>query len=865
MNRLLFSLLFSLMALTAFSQRIEGTITDARTGERLAFANVYYERGATTQSNINGDYFIEFKQRKLTVSLVGYKTQTFRLTAARRLDIRLEPSSENELGEAVVKGRKDKYSRKNNPAVDLMRKVIAAKKESDLRQHDYYSYDKYSKLTFALNNVSEKMFTEGILKRFSVLQDNVETCNETGKRILPVSIDETVSQEIYRRQPRSEKSIVQGKQTTGFNTLFNTGDLLTEVLNDCFADVNIYEDNIRLLKLQFISPLGGNTAINFYRYFIVDTLDMNGEKTIELNFTPNNPQDVGFSGALYIAADSTYRVVKADLTLPKKSDVNYVDNMRIIQDFKRLESGEQFLVRDDMIVEMQVVSFVQALMVRRITENSNLSFAALPDKTFKFRGDKMTAANATIRPAEFWRQYRANDPMSESEERMQEIMGQVGQVKGFRGILWVAKAFIENFVETTTDPKKGSKFDVGPVNTTFSYNFVDGFRLRAGGQTTANLNPHLFFRGYVAYGFKDRRVKGLGEVTYSFLPKAYLPREFPVNNLTFTYNNDVMAPSDRFLPTDKDNVFTSLKWTKVNHMLYYTYFRLLWDREWENNLRLNVRLNHEKDEPTAALFYQPLDGRGAPSNDPSRRLHHLNTTDLTLSLTFQPGATWMNTKQRRYMINKDVPVFSLSHTIGLRGVLGSDYTYNLTEASIYKRFWLGSWGKIETRLAGGVQWNKVPYPLLIMPRANLSYILQTNMFNLINNMEFLNDRYASLMLSWDFNGKIFNRIPLLKHLKWREYIGCNMLWGTLTDKNNPTLARHASDNKLFYFPGEFQPDGSFRYLSSVMDKRTPYIEVFAGVHNIFKILHVEYVRRLTYLNIPKRHQWGIRAMLRVSF
>ena len=174
-----------------------------------------------------------------------------------------------------------------------------------------------------------------------------------------------------------------------------------------------------------------------------------------------------------------------------------------------------------------------------------------------------------------------------------------------------------------------------------------------------------------------------------------------------------MAPSDRFLPTDKDNVFTALKWTKVNHMLYYTYFRLLWDREWENNLRLNVRLNHEKDEPTAALFYQPLDGRGAPSNDPSRWLHHLNTTDLTLSLTFQPGATWMNTKQRRYMINKDVPVFSLSHTIGLRGVLGSDYTYNFTEASIYKRFWLGSWGKIETRLAGGVQWNKVPYPLLI--------------------------------------------------------------------------------------------------------------------------------------------------------
>ena len=139
------------------------------------------------------------------------------------------------------------------------------------------------------------------------------------------------------------------------------------------------------------------------------------------------------------------------------------------------------------------------------------------------------------------------------------------------------------------------------------------------------------------------------------------------------------------------------------------------------------------------------------------------------------------------------------------------------------------------------------------------------MFSLIDNMEFLNDRYVSLMVSWDMNGKIFNRIPLLRKLKWREMIGCNVLWGMLTDKNNPLLERNAGDSRLYYFPGHFNADGTFSYLSSPMDRHTPYVEVFAGIHNIFKILHVEYVRRLTYVDRPDTDKWGIRLMMRITF
>jgi len=235
--------------------------------------------------------------------------------------------------------------------------------------------------------------------------------------------------------------------------------------------------------------------------------------------------------------------------------------------------------------------------------------------------------------------------------------------------------------------------------------------------------------------------------------------------------------------------------------------------------------------------------------------HSIRTTEASFEILFAPGQTFINTKQRRLPINLDAPVYTISHTIGFKGILGGDYRYNFTEASIYKRFWMNSWGKIDCHLRGGIEWNKVPYPLLIMPAANLSYIIEDETFNLINNMEFLNDRYASLDVSWDLNGKIFNRIPLLKKLKWREYLGVKCLWGSLSDKNNPALAQNKGDNQLMAFP-----EGC-----SVMDNNRPYVELVAGVHNIFKVMHVEYVRRLNYLNLPTAHKQGIRFMFRLTF
>ena len=864
MNRCLLIVFCMFLYVSAFAESITGRVVDAKTGMALPYVNIHYEgRTVGSNSDYEGKFsIVKLVGSKLTFSYVGYTRLTLKVVAdSTTLNVKLSPTN-LVFSEAVVKAKKKKYTRKDNPAVELMKKVIAAKNARSVKLHDFFSYDQYRKTTLSINEFTEKVFDDTKFKNMPFLKNHVEVCPETGKLILPVSITEESSKYIYRKQPATEKTIVNGKREEGVNQLIQTGDIMDMLISDCFTDVDIYKENVRLLQYPFISPISTHFAISFYHFYIADTLMVDKDKCIEVDFSPANPQDFGFTGSLYIFNDSTYRVRKATLNIPRRSDVNYVENLNVDQEFISLPTGEQVLASDKMIVQLKLADFMSKFQVERSTYYNNYSIEEIPKKTFKFLGPQYTDPNAMMRDEAYWDSKRPVK-LTKSEDTMDEMIKGIQSMKHFKIAMLVIKAFIENFVETSTDPKHPNKVDFGPVNTTITQNFVDGLRLRLSGQTTANLNPHLFAKGYLAYGFKDNRWKGMGEMTYSFNEKAYLPREFPMHNLTATYQSDVMSPSDKFMPTDKDNVFTSLKWSKVDQMMYFNRFRLKYEKEFQNGFRIEADYQRERDEGAGKLFYQALNGVGTPSVNVTDHIKYLNTSDLRLGVYFQPHAKYVNTKQRRLTINRDSPCFSLYHTVGFNGFLGGDHTYNLTEAGIYSRFWVPSAGKIDIHLNGGVQWNKVPFPLLIMPAADLSYIIEDETFSMINNMEFLNDRYASMMFSWDLNGKIFNRIPLLRKLKWREYLGCNVLWGTLSDKNNPF--KNTNDSHLYYFPGHFNSDGSFDYSSFVMDSNKPYVELIAGVHNIFKILHVEVVRRMNYLDLPTAKKWGVRFMLRMTF
>jgi hypothetical protein len=836
------------MAQTMTAQ-ITGEIVDASDGGPIPYASaVYRGNKSAVSSNAEGKFTIERHNGwRLTISSVGYIPQVINISSntPSHLVVRLKPESKMLKEVTISSKRSTKYSRKNNPAVDLMRKVIAAKKESNLENHDYYQYNNYRKIMLGLNELNPEKMETGIFKKHKWLLNQVEVCQYNNKLILPLSVEESLTQKLYRKDPRATKDIIKGETSTGVTDLFQTGDIITTVLKDVFTDIDLYKDDIRLFQYPFPSPIGKD-AIQFYRFYITDTTYVGNDKCYMLDFTPNNQQDFGFRGQIYILADSSYQVRRCELTIPKTSDVNWVDNMQCVQEFTQLPSGEWLLTLDDMFAELSALKFLSKFIVVRTTRRADFSFEQIPNALLRGKKPVLKDAYAEMRDDKFWQQYRQVE-LTKSESSMESFVDQLSKIKGLNYIVFGLKALIENFVETGTKTHP-SKVDIGPVNTIISQNFYDKWRLRASAQTTANLHPHIFLKGYYARGMESHENYYDAQFIYSFNKPGYLPREFPKQAITIQSMRDVALPSDKFIQTDKDNMFTSFKWSKIDKMFLYNRQAISFDYEQEWGLKLFGEAKTERVTPVGNINLRPLSAEAG--------LDHIRYTEVTAGIRYAPGETFINTKQHRWPVNLDAPVFRLQHTTGIKGFLGGQYNYNFTEGEIYKRVWVPmSWGKIDTRIKFGAQWNRVPYPLLIMPVANLGYIMEDQTFNLINNMEFLNDRYMSVMIDWDLNGKIFNRIPFLRKLKWREWISVKCLWGALTDKNNPYLAENQMSDVLMTFP-----EGCY-----VMDWKRPYWEVSFGIHNIFKLVHVEYVRRLSYTDLPTASSWGVRFMIRTTF
>ncbi|AKU69925.1 DUF5686 and carboxypeptidase-like regulatory domain-containing protein [Prevotella fusca] len=828
------------------SNLLQCYVVDSQTGDSIPYANaVYRNLKLGVSSDADGHFSIARKPgEQLTVTAVGYKPRRIKITSdtPNMLHVTLISDSRQLQGVVVKAKRRHKYSRKDNPAVELMRRVIAAKKQTHLENHDYYQYDKYQKVTMAINNLTPDELEGSMFKKAPWLLEQVEVCPYNKKLILPISVDETLTQHLYRKSPRDEKDIVLGQSTKGISKLIQTGEALNTIVKDLFKDINLYDDQIDLLQKRFPSPIG-STAISFYHFYIDDTVYVNQNQCIRLQFMPANQQDFGFRGELYILNDSSLHVKKCDMQLPANTGVNFVDAMKFEQEFTKLDNGDWALTTDNMIAELKLTDLLQRAIVIRTTGMTNYSFNPIDTKLFKGKAKITYDVNAKMRDNDFWAAHRTTQ-LTKSEAGMDSFIKRMAKTKHFKWVMFASKALIENFIETGSE-KTPSKVDLGPVNTFVSKNFVDGIRLRASARTTAKFNPHWFFEGYYAYGTKSHRSYYDAKVTYSFNKPDYQPIEFPVRTISVESSRDVESPSDKYLKHNKDNIFMTFRPVKVEQMYFYDRQKISFMWETSYGLATSLELRTESNQPTGKLVYEKMDGT---------LVDKLRMTEVILGFNFRPGQTYVNSKQKRMEVNLDAPEFKLTHTMGVKHFLGGNFNSNLTEVSVYKRFWLGSWGHFDTRVQGGAQWNKVPFQFLITPPVNTSYFEHQGTFNLMQSLEFLNDRYAQFNLAWDLEGKIFNRVPLIKKLKWREYVSFKGMWGHLTDKNNPYLLQNINDPDLYKFP-----EGT-RIMT-----HDPYLEFVVGVHNIFKCLEVDYVRRLTYTHAPGISKSGIRFGFNLVF
>ena len=829
-----------------------GIVKDSITGEPLPFVSVYFD-GSTigAMTDDNGTFTLQNNQgyTKLAAASLGYDTKFIDLKPGKKndnLEVLLKPTA-FEISEVVVKPKREKYTRKDNPAVELIKKVIAHKNDNRIEAKPEYQTEVYEKLSLSLDNFNPNLDKNKFLKKFKFIKNYLDTSEFNGKPILTVSVRENLSDFYYRKSPKAEKTIVRAKRMQGIDKTLDDGGGITSNLEEIFKSINIFDNNIPILLNRFVSPLSSTLATTYYHYYIMDTLDVGGDKCVDLAFVPANSESYGFTGRLYITLDGNYAVKKVLLNTPANINLNWVDKLRIEQEFKQMPDSTWVLDQENTFVNFYVVKGTQQLYAHQLRNYDNYNFNVQnADSVFGLLGALHVLPEATAQPDTFWTHNRPI-PLKEKEDALKDLLGQLRKVPAFNAIIKTAEILITGYIPTAND-KKVTKFDFGPMNTTFSANHLEGFRMRVGGMTTANLNPYWFASGYLAYGTNDRKIKYNLKLTHSFTKKEYHEGENPVNNLSFIQEYDVYTPGQDFLFTSNDNIFVAWKVGEpVTKMQYIRKSVLQYEKEWLNGLTWKSWIMNQNNEAAGTLQYIKRDESG--------NLYHIKdftTSEIGTQLRFAPGERAYNGrsgKESVFNLSKDAPVFKLSHQLGIKGVLGGDYNYNHTEISAEKRIWLSSFGHIDAQVKAGKVWDKVPFPLLILPNTNQSVTIQPEAFHMMNALEFVTDQYVSFNATYYLKGWILNRIPGIKWLRLREVLSFNMIYGGLTDKNNPTLTPG-----LFLLPDGTQPLGS-----------TPYMECSVGLENIFKILRIDYYRRLTYLDHPDIKKGGIRIALRFTF
>ena len=743
-----------------------------------------------------------------------------------------------ELKEITVRPEKEKYSKKNNPAVNLVDSLRVMADRSDPRNREHYNFNKYEIITIALNDISDSIGGGGLMKQFEFLNEFVDTSAITGKPILPVSVKEKVSEVFYRKTPRAEREYIVAVRRNGLDDIISQENVQT-YLNDVFREIDLYQNDINILENRFVSPLS-RIGPDFYKYYLTDTVKIDGELCSVLSFVPRNNAAFGFVGKIYVPLneDNTF-IKKIEMSLSKSANVNFVKSLKIEQNYERGIGAERLKTADIMTIEFEVISGTQGLYVQRSTKYKGHRFSpSNRPELFDRDAEVITSSSAYLHDDSYWDGYREgvkglnNKDVGAFVERMRNV-------KIYRVAEKVLQILVGGYVRVGHD----SPVYLGPVNTLLSFNDIEGARFRVGGLTTASLNPRLFGSGYVAYGTKDRKFKYKAELEYSFLRKSRHAREFPVNSLRVSYQYDIDHIGQDYAFTNADNFFLSLKRTTDSLAIYRRQARLEYMIEFENRFSLSASVSNVRDEATRFVLFRFADGSSAA---------HLDRTQAAVTLRYAPGETYFQTATKRLPASMDAPIFILTHTFAPDGLLGNRFALNKTEFNFQKRFWFSAFGYADVMFKAAHVWSKSPFINLLSPNSNISYTIQPESFDLVNPMEFVNDTQVSLFLTYFANGAILNYIPLVKKLKWREVFSIRAAWGSLSDRNNPAV-----HPELPLFPTGI---GYGR-----MHWSEPYAEVAVGLDNILRILRVDYVWRLTYRDNPGISRSGLRIALHFRF
>ena len=751
------------------------------------------------------------------------------------------------LKEVVVSRKRQKYVRKGNPAIELVRNVIKHKDENRIENADIYHSYGYKKLVMTFGRFDVDLQKNRFRKQFSFLEKYVDTIYADTTPVLTISLRENLTERYYQKSPRKTVNYVKAIRMQGVDESFDEEGLGAN-LDDIFTEVNIYDNDIELMANRFVSPLSSTLATTFYHYYITDTLEVDSVSCIELTFTPVNTRDFGFSGRLYVVNDSSYALKHFTINVPHNINMNFVNRLVVDQSFTKVDSLHWAPKESHTYAQFSFFKFKMSKKIYAHQTNLWYKYAMddiMPDSIAAASSGEVLVAEKTKYIRKQWLEMRPL-PLSVKESYMDSLATELRRTPLFRGIEKTAEIFGTGYIATAKD-RKDSYFDIGSIYNMISRNPSEGLRLRIGGTTTAKLHDQWFMSGYLAFGCRDLRLKYNVTMIYTFQKKKHQPYESPKSYISLSSSYDVEIPGQQYTYMDRDNLFMSYDYDKtVIAAQYVRRTKLLFRKEWPSSFSFESWLQYENNEATGLLAYWSInrDGSVSPVGD-------FNDFEWGIKLRWAPGERAANNRmgdKQPLRLSKNAPVFTLTHTFG---ILDQNFWYHRTDLSIEKRFWLSAFGHIDATLQAGIIWDAVPYPKLYVPQNNQSLFLTLNTFNLMKPMEFIMDKYVALFATYYLKGWIFNRIPFWNRLRLREVVSFSGVYGSLSNKNIPTPQTPG----LYLFP-----DGCG------MLGKVPYMEFTAGIENIFQFLRIDYVRRISYAkNLRGWDRNGIRFTFRISF
>jgi hypothetical protein len=817
-----FILLFLFFSASILAQtKVGGKVVDDF-GDPIAFANVVFKNskeGVITDEN--GNFYFESKSNypTLVVSFVGYQTKEIKLKPGLNKDLKIELVFGTELKEVVI--FTGKTSKKNNPALDILRKIWERRRKNGLKMFKQYEYEKYEKVEFDLNTLDSAFMNKKIFKGMEFVFNQIDTSRITGKTYLPIFINETLSDVYGDNESKKTKEITKANKNSGLGS----GDGVNTFIKDLYADYDIYDNYLKFFDKDFVSPLS-RTGINVYNYVLNDSMFIDDKWCYNIVYYPRRKNELTFKGDFWVN-DTTFAIKKINLEASKSANINWVKEIYIEQEYEVLNDSVFLLKRDYMMSDFSFSKKEESKGVygKRTTLAKNHKFDLKKDD--KFYKEEVNFYDNTVfnRPDDYWETNRF-EALNKNEAGIYKMLDTLKEVPRFKRIYNLASILGSGYIEI---PKW--KMDFGPIFSTFGYNDVEGQRIRFGGRTYFGSNDTWRIQGYSAYGFEDNKFKyGIsGKWMVNNKKRIILSagnrRDVEQIGVSLTTSNDVLGrsfASSSFFSNGTNNKLTSVNLTTLGFEI-----------EPVKNLTFQTNLSYRTLKSASDQFSLDYYIDATQTTTKSE----VKQSEINFVTEFSPKRRTVGYGVERLEVDNNYARLFLSYSQGLKGVLNSDFDYQKVQFYYRQPVLIGGFGRLFSTLELGKTFGQVPLGLMGVIPGNQSYFIIDNTYNLLDYYDFVADEYASLHFEHHFNGRLFSRVPLLRKLNWREIIGIKGVYGTVSDENQFINA----SGLVYRAPEDI------------------YWEYHAGIGNIFKVLRIDFAWRGSYLDIPDANKFTVKA------